>query len=166
MNSRAKLREKHDGAYDERASLRLWLRLLSCTMVIEKRLQRQLTTGFGSTLPRFDLLAALERHPEGLTMGALSKALLVSNGNVTGLVRSLVAEGYVTIESSPEDGRVSIAHLSDAGRAHFAAAAVAHQQWIESMFGHLAGGEREELFHLLGRLKESLSRASNVAEVA
>lgn len=165
MSGRSRLREKHEGAYDERASLRLWLRLLSCTMVIEKRLQRRLAARFGSTLPRFDALAALDRHPEGLTMSALSQALLVSNGNVTGLVRGLVAEGYVEVEASPEDGRVSIARLSEGGRAHFAVAAAVHQQWIEEMFGGLGGEEREALHALLGTLKESISTATTHEEV-
>lgn len=160
MSEVAQLREKHEGAYDERASLRLWLRLLSCTMVIEKRLQRRLASRFGSTLPRFDVLAALERHPEGLTMGALSQALLVSNGNVTGLVRGLAAEGYVQVEPSPDDGRVSIARLSQMGREHFAAAAAAHQHWIEEMFGGLDAQEREALHALLGSLKQSISTAA------
>jgi DNA-binding MarR family transcriptional regulator len=161
MSAPAQLREKHEGAYVERASLRLWLRLLSCTMVIEKRLQRRLATRFGSTLPRFDVLAALDRHPEGLTMGALSQALLVSNGNVTGLVRGLVAEGYVETGPSPDDRRVSIAHLSEAGRAHFAEAAAAHQHWIEAMFSRLDPGERDSLHALLGTLKQSLSTAAS-----
>lgn len=161
MSEGSQLREKHEGAYDERAYLRLWLRLLSCTMVIEKRLQRNLASRFGSTLPRFDVLAALERHPQGLTMGALSKALLVSNGNVTGLVRGLVAEGYVEVAPSPDDGRVSIASLSEAGREHFAAAAAEHQHWIEEMFGWLSAQERESLHELLGSLKESIFSAAN-----
>lgn len=165
MSAPAQLREKHEGAYDERASLRLWLRLLSCTMVIEKRLQRRLANRFGSTLPRFDVLAALDRHPDGLTMGELSQALLVSNGNVTGLVRGLVNEGYVTVVPSPSDRRVSIATLSDAGRAHFAEAATAHQHWIDEMFARLDAGERDALHALLGTLKQSLFTAVTQEDV-
>lgn len=165
MTGQLQLREKHEGAYDERASLRLWLRLLSCTMTIEKRLQRRLASRFGSTLPRFDVLAALDRHPEGLAMGALSKALLVSNGNVTGLVRGLVAEGYVEVDPSPEDGRVSIARLSKAGRAHFAEAAAAHQNWIEEMFAGLDTADVAALHTLLATLKESIATAASSGDV-
>ncbi|NWN33363.1 MarR family transcriptional regulator, partial [Klebsiella michiganensis] len=81
MSRPAPLREKHDGALDDRGSVRLWLRLLTCTTVIEKRLKRGFADRYDITLPRFDVMAALDRHPEGMTMGQLSQALLVSNGN-------------------------------------------------------------------------------------
>jgi DNA-binding MarR family transcriptional regulator len=164
MTAATQLREKHEGAYDERAALRLWLRLLSCTMTIEKRLQRRMAERFGSTLPRFDVLAALERHPQGLAMGALSRALLVSNGNVTGLVRGLAAEGLVEVAPSPDDGRVSVARLSERGRKTFAAAAAAHHQWIEDMFGGLEEPERDTLHALLGTLKQSIFAAATPQE--
>ncbi len=88
MTEALAIREKHDGALADRSSVRLWLRLLSCTMAIEKDVQRRFAER-GATLPRFDVLAALDRQPEGMTMGALSRALLVSNGNVTQLVQKL-----------------------------------------------------------------------------
>ena len=91
MTEALAIREKHDGALGDRSSVRLWLRLLSCTMAIEKDVQRRFAER-GTTLARFDVLAALDRHGEGMTMGALSRALLVSNGNVTQLVQKL-AEG-------------------------------------------------------------------------
>src|SRR5579883_1727733 len=77
-------------------SLRLWLKLLGCTLIVEKRLRARLDEDFATTLPRFDVLAALERHPHGLRMSALSEFLLVSNGNVTGVVSRLIEEGLVT----------------------------------------------------------------------
>ena len=93
------IREKHDGALADRSSVRLWLRLLSCTMAIEKDVQRRLGLR-GATLARFDVLAALDRHAEGMTMGALSRALLVSNGNVTQLVQKLAKDRLVRIAPS------------------------------------------------------------------
>lgn len=161
MSAPAQLREKHEGAYGERAALRLWLRLLSCTMVIEKRIQRRLTDRFQSTLPRFDVLAALQRHPEGMTMGALSQVLLVSNGNVTGLVRSLASDGFVAVNSSSEDRRVTVVRLTEAGRDHFEAAAAAHHQWIEEFFAGLDGSDQDHLYALLGKLKQSISTNAN-----
>ena len=95
------LREKHEALGDGRNSVRLWLRLLSCAMIVEKRLKRRFADQFGTTLPRFDVLAALDRAPDGLTMGALSRALLVSNGNVTALVRTLVGDGWAAIGEAP-----------------------------------------------------------------
>ena len=84
------------GAPHSKQSLRLWLKLLSCAMVVEKRLRARLDEDFDTTLPRFDVLAALERHAEGLKMSALSESLMVSNGNVTGVVTRLIEDGFVT----------------------------------------------------------------------
>jgi len=103
----AAMREKHDGMLDRSASVRLWLRLLSCTMVIEKQVRRGLSDNFDTTLPRFDVLAALDRHPEGMTMGALSSSLLVSNGNVTALVQKLISDGHVSPASRRPEKAIS-----------------------------------------------------------
>ncbi len=153
------IREKHDGKLGRSASVRLWLRLLSCTMVIEKQVRRGFADQFDTTLPRFDVLAALARHPEGMTMSALSRSLLVSNGNVTGLVQKLVHDGYATLVTSPEDRRASVARLNDAGIAYFEALADAHHGWIDDMLCGLSPSERKALFELLGGLKVSLAHA-------
>ena len=160
---RAAIREKHDGALDDRSSIRLWLRLLSCTMVMEKRVKRRLADRFGATLPRFDVLAALDRHPEGMTMGALSRSLLVSNGNVTALVQTLAKDGHVELSPSPADRRASIARLTASGRTHFAALAEAHHDWIDRMMAGLDRSEREALYNLLGALKASIAQAEEAA---
>ena len=154
---KATLREKHDGALDDRSEVRLWLRLLSCAMVIEKRLKRRFADRFGTTLPRFDVLAALDRHPEGMTMGALSRSLLVSAGNVTALVQSLAAEGQVALTPSPTDGRASIVTLTHAGAAHFATLAEAHHEWVSAMFEGMSRQQRDMLFDLLGAAKLSIA---------
>ncbi len=155
----AAMREKHDGMLDRSASVRLWLRLLSCTMVIEKQVRRGLSENFDTTLPRFDVLAALDRHPEGMTMGALSSSLLVSNGNVTGLVQKLVSDGHVALDPSPTDRRASVASLTKAGKRYLASLARSHHGWIEAMLSDLSGDQREMLYDLLGALKVSIAHA-------
>ena len=158
----AAIREKHDGGLDDRANVRLWLRLLSCTMVIEKRVRRRLDAQFATTLPRFDVLAALDRASE-MTMGELSRALLVSKGNVTALVQTLRTEGLVDMTPSPSDGRASIVRLTTKGAIHFAELAEAHHRWIDAMLGGLTPGEREQLFALLGRVKTSIAAEETAA---
>lgn len=160
---RAAIREKHDGALADRSSVRLWLRLLSCTMVMEKRVKRRLAERFGATLPRFDVLAALDRHPEGMTMGALSSSLLVSNGNVTGLVQALAKDGHVSMSPSPADRRASIVRLTPGGRSYFADLAEAHHGWIDEMVAGLSREERDALYNLLGALKASIAQAEEAA---
>ncbi len=158
------LREKHDGNIsdalddaDARGRVRLWLRLLSCTLVVEKRLKRRLAERFDTTLPRFDVLAALDRHAEGMTMGALSKSLLVSNGNVTALVQTLVRDGWVSLHTSLGDRRASIVALTPDGRTRFDTMATAHHEWLDRWLGGLDQHERVSLYGLLGKLKDSIA---------
>ena len=157
MNEALAIREKHDGALADRSSVRLWLRLLSCTMAIEKDVRRRLGQR-GATLPRFDVLAALDRHPAGMNMGALSRALLVSNGNVTQLVQKLAKDGLVRIAPSPADRRASIVRLTAAGRAEFAGLAAAHHDWIDGLVAGMDGDARETLYDALGDLKRSIAK--------
>ena len=159
MNHSVPIREKHDGALGDRSSVRVWLRLLSCTMAIEKEVQRRFVER-DMTLPRFDVLAALDRTRDGLSMGALSQALLVSNGNVTQLVQKLVREGLVEMHKLPKDRRSSIVRLTDEGRSRFGELARAHQDWIDQMIGGLDFTQRERLYVALGVLKTSIGKAS------
>lgn len=156
------IREKHDGALDDRSSVRLWLRLLSCTMAIEKIVQRRFAERFGTSLPRFDVLAALERHPDGMAMGALSRALLVSSGNVTQLVQKLVADGLVRMDPSPTDRRSSIARLTPRGAVHFVELAEAHHDWIDELLAGVDPDLRERLYEGLGTLKTSIAKGNAV----
>ena len=159
MNYAVPIREKHDGALGDRSSVRVWLRLLSCTMAIEKEVQRR----FGEqdmTLPRFDILAALDRKPDGLPMGALSRALLVSNGNITQLVQKLVQDGLVENRPLPSDRRSSIVRLTSAGQERFQQLAKAHHDWIDGMLAGLDFTQRERLYVALGVLKMSIARAT------
>ena len=157
--------EKHDGELAGPSSVRLWLRLLSCTVTIEKCVQRRLAERFETTLPRFDVMAALERRPDGMAMGELSRALLVSNGNVTAIVRKLAKDGHVTIAPLPSDRRSQIVRITPAGTSHFAKLAKAHHGWIDDLFVGLGEEEREALHAALGHLKRSLGEAAQKESV-
>jgi DNA-binding MarR family transcriptional regulator len=135
----------------------LWLRLFSCTALIEKQVQRRFAER-GTSLARFDLLAALDREGDGMTMGALSRALLVSNGNVTQLVQKLAKDDLVAIAPSPTDRRASIVRLTTQGRGHFAGLAAAHRDWIDALLAGMDAEPRETLYHALGHLKRSLAK--------
>ncbi|CAN7462915.1 MarR family transcriptional regulator [Phenylobacterium sp. LjRoot225] len=153
----ARIREKHDGALANRMEVRAWLRLLSCSTVVEKRLRRRFIEQFDTTLPRFDVLATLERHPDGVTMGELSRALLVSNGNVTTMVRQLESAGLISSRPAAEDRRSSIVALTEQGRTHFAELAEAHHAWIHGMFAGMTRADLDALYGLLAKLKSSIA---------
>ncbi len=141
---------------EHKEELRLWLRMLTCTTLVEAEVRRRLRTEFALTLPRFDLMAQLERAPAGLTLGELSRRLMVSNGNVTGLVERLTEAGQVERVPHPVDRRVVHVRLTPAGRAAFAGMAHAHAGWIGELFGALSPDELRQLMGLLGRVKQSV----------
>lgn len=151
------LPEKMGDPPHSKQSLRLWLRLLTCTNVIEKRVRNRLRCEFDTTLPRFDVLAALEHSPEGLTMGELSTHLMVSNGNVTGIVARLEKEGLVARRTAPNDRRTHFVRLTDKGLADFTAMAGAHEEWVDQMFAELDDAQIAALMELLDDLKSSLA---------
>jgi DNA-binding MarR family transcriptional regulator len=157
MSEALAIREKHDGALADRSSVRLWLRLLSCTLTIEKEVQRRFAA-HGATLARFDVLAALDRHPDGISMGALSRALLVSNGNTTQLVQKLAKDVLVRMRTAPDDRRSSIVRLTAKGRAEFDGLAAAHHDWIDALLADMDGDARETLYHALGDLKRAIAK--------
>jgi DNA-binding MarR family transcriptional regulator len=138
----------------DQESLRLWLRLFTTTTLVERRLDSALKREFGSTLPRFDLLAQLERAPDGLRMGELSERILTTGGNVTWLVRALEAEKLVTRRVSPTDKRAAVVRLTAAGKRHFAAMAQAHEQWIAEIFSALPANDRRAIHAQLGAVKD------------
>jgi len=150
------VREKHDGQLGGPKSIGLWLRLLSCSMVVEKRLRRRFEAQHNTTLPRFDVMAALDRAPQGLSMGELSRKLLVSNGNVTGLVRQLETQGLVSSTAAAKDRRASIVALTDDGRSVFADLASSHHAWLKAMLAGMAPDRQKLLFELLGELRASI----------
>lgn len=152
------------GAATGTDSLRVWLRLLSCTVLIERHVRDALRREFGSTLPRFDVLAQLAHaREEGmphLSMGELSRRLMVSNGNVTGLAGRLEREGLVKRTPAPHDRRQQRVELTRAGQEALDRMARPHREWIEGMFSPLGVSERRQLHRLLGTLKDAAESAS------
>ena len=144
------------GAPHSKQSLRLWLKLLSCSMIVEKRLRARLEREFNTTLPRFDVLAALDRHALGLKMSALSESLMVSNGNVTGVVTRLIDDGLVTRTVDQEDRRSATVRLTRKGRDIFLKMAAAHEQWMDEMFADLSDNQPDDLMRSLMQLRRSI----------
>ena len=138
---------------DERAGgkgrLRLWIRLLRATRIVEGELRERLKTRFGTTLPRFDVMSALYRQPEGMLMGDLSRFLLVSNGNVTGIVDRLVADGLVMRSRRDGDRRTSIVRLTAKGVETFRAMAAAHEDWVAELLGDVGESDAHKLSSML-----------------
>lgn len=145
-----------DAPAGQKDSLRLWLRLLTCANLIEAEIRKRLREQFGTTLPRFDLLAALDRHGEGMTLGDVSRRMMVSNGNVTGLATRLEAEGLVERRLDAGDRRAFRLRLTAKGAREFARQSAAHEGWIAELLGTLSEAERAQLHRLLGRTKSSI----------
>jgi DNA-binding MarR family transcriptional regulator len=146
---------------DHEAELRLWLRLLTCTTLIEGEVRRRLRDEFDVTLPRFDLMAQLDKAPNGMTLGELSQRMMVSNGNVTGLAERLVEQGLLDRRPSPNDRRAQIVSLTAEGRRTFRAMARTHEDWIARLFAGLDAAEIDQLMALLAKTKASARKAVN-----
>jgi DNA-binding MarR family transcriptional regulator len=140
-------------------SLKLWLRILSCTVRIENEIRSRLRATFGITLPRFDLMAQLERHPDGLRMGELSKRMMVTGGNVTGITDQLEREKLVLRVADPADRRASSVKLTAAGRRAFAEMAAVHEGWIEELLEDISSDDKGQLIELLSQMKRHLNDA-------
>ena len=145
---------------DDHEALRVWLRLLTCANLIETAIRAELRAEFDVTLPRFDLMAQLYRHPDGLRMGELSQRLMVTGGNVTGIAGQLENEGLVTRETHAEDRRSFVLTLTAAGRRSFTKMAARHEEWVAGLLQGLTDNERHELHRLLGRLKSTVQAAA------
>ena len=135
-------------------ALRLWLRMLTCTQLIEKQVRSQLRAQFDTTLPRFDLMAQLERAPEGMKMKELSRRMMVTSGNITGITDQLVAEGLVERMEVQGDRRAYRVRLTTQGRMQFIEMAHQHEQWIVDAFSSLSERDVTTLHRLLGKVKE------------
>ena len=140
---------------DHESELRLWLRLLTCTTLIEGEVRRRLRQEFDVTLPKFDLMAQLDKAPGGMTLGELSQRMMVSNGNVTGLSERLMALGLLDRRQSRSDRRAQLVSLTAEGRRAFRAMARAHEGWIAEIFSDLTSADVEALMRLLAKTKAS-----------
>jgi DNA-binding MarR family transcriptional regulator len=163
LDAETKAAERPHDHHDE---LRLWLRLLTCTTLIEGEVRRRLRTDFDVTLPRFDLMAQLDKTPDGMTLGELSSRMMVSNGNVTGLVERLVADRLIARKPAPNDRRAQIVRLTPAGRRAFRAMARAHEGWILEIFSDLRPSDISVLMGLLAKAKRSAARAVTDGDAA
>ncbi len=149
---------------DHGNELRLWLRLLTCATLIEGEVRRRLRERFHVTMPRFDLMAQLDKAPGGMTLSNVSKRMMVSNGNVTGLVERLVESGHIDRRTSETDRRVQVIRLTRLGRAEFRKMAQDHEGWIAEMFADLTEKDVRELMRLLAKAKTSAGRARGGAQ--
>lgn len=145
------------GAGHSKQALRLWLRLLTCSTEIKKIISNRLIREFDCTLPRFDILSALDRNRDGLTMGKLSQLLMVSNGNITGLVNRLVKEGLVERDATEQDRRIFRVTITPRGENAFKMMAQRHEQWLDDMFLGLDTDEIDALLTSLNDLRVSVS---------
>ncbi len=160
--SHALLREAQELGHEARATradhaaLKLWLRLLATSTQIENEVRRRLRERFDISLARFDYLAQLHRSPDGLRMSELSRRLMVTGGNVTGLTDELEREGYVAREAAPDDRRAWIVRLTAHGQTQFEAMAEEHERWIRGLFSGLDTKTMRQLYAQLGTLRVSL----------
>ena len=152
MDKEARLNGTTSAEHPE--ALRLWLRMLTCTQLIETEVRAGLRDDFATTLPRFDLLAQLERSPGGLKMNELSRRMMVTGGNVTGITDQLVAEGLVQRVAVPDDRRAYRVKLTAKGRRQFGVMAHAHEAWVVDAFAGLQAREVATLHRLLGKVKQ------------
>jgi DNA-binding MarR family transcriptional regulator len=160
LDAEAKALEAPAAHKDE---LRLWLRLLTCANMIEATVRRRLRDSFDVTLPRFDMMAQLDRAPDGMTLSELAQRMMVSNGNLTALVERLVEAGHLTRRASASDRRAQVVALTQAGRRAFRRMAVAHEDWIAELMAGLAPGDRAEMMRGLAKLKSSAQSATQHA---
>lgn len=161
LDRETKARERPGDHKDE---LRLWLRMLTCSTLIEREIRRRLREEFRTTLPRFDLMAQLEKFATGMTVGEVSQRLMVSNGNVTTVVGGLVDEGLVDKRPAPHDRRVQVISLTAQGRRQFRAMAEQHELWIADLFSGLSQQDVAAMMAALGRTKQSLQMAIAAAQ--
>ena len=149
--------EKQEQTPRKKRALRVWLGLLTSSQLIEKQVRARFRTEFDTTLPRFDVMAALAREPKGQTMGDISRWLLVSSGNVTGIVSRLVADGLVTRTRTVDARPTHLVRLSRKGQAEFERLSSTHEQWIKERRCGITRQEMAALDELLRKVKVCLA---------
>jgi len=154
---KTKEKSKESAADHSKESLRTWLRLLSCETVIEQHLRSLLRQNFSVTLPQFDVLSELERAGDPLTMSQLSKELMVSNGNVTGVIDRLEKTGFAKRVRAEHDRRIQYIELTAKGRKEFNKMASQHEKWLADLLSGLSLTEMGKLQELLLRMRQSVS---------
>lgn len=142
---------------DDHATTRLWLRLLTCTNLIESTLRSKMREEFSTTLPRFDFLAQLQRAPDGLSMGEISQRMMVSGGNVSGIASNLEVMGWIQRDADPSNRRTFIVTLTPLGTTRFAEMAERHEQWLNDLLGDLSAEDHGGLMRALAVVKRGIS---------
>lgn len=143
---------------ESKTRLRLWLRMLQVTRGVEAQLRENFREEFASTLPRFDVMAALQTYPKGLKMSELSGVLKVSNGNVTGIVDRLVSDGLIIRSPVPGDRRALLVRLTKRGEEEFARQAASHQQWIDDLLSVIDPDEADNILRSMERIVPSIAK--------
>ncbi len=143
--------------------LRLWIRILRAARAIEAEVRERLRVQFEVTLPQFDVMAALERKPDGMTMTELSRFLMVSNGNVTGIIDRLVADKMVVRQAPVDDRRAIIVRLTPRGLKQFTAMAKAHETWVDGLLSEFDAGEADTLIRHLDGLSSRIRNGGSHA---
>ena len=159
--TRFKSMNKNEKVFDanephSKEAIRTWLRLLSCESVIEQQLRSLFRTNFSVTLPQFDVLSELERTGQQMTMSELSRELMVSNGNVTGVIDRLEKNGFVTRTRAEHDRRIQYIELTDKGRREFDEMAQSHERWLDDMLSDLSLADMASLQQLLLKTRNSV----------
>ena len=131
--------------------LKTWIRLLGVTRGAENHLRDYLRRAHATTLPRFDVMAALWRKRDGVTMSELSRLLLVSNGNATAVVDRLEADGMVRREAEDGDRRRIRVRLTPEGLEAFEIMALGHEAEVDAILGRLSETDLEALRDILSR---------------
>lgn len=140
----------------EKQGLRLWLRIVSCAQVVEQEMRTMLREKFDMTMPRFELLATLDRVPAGLTMGELSQWLLVTKGNITGIAERLSEDGYVRRQPTPTDRRSFVVTLTPKGRKAFKEMEQEYEQLLERIFADVSDDDSDNFAGVLTRVREAV----------
>ena len=159
MNIAVKVKPKPAAPSLSKQRLRLWIRILRAARAIEAEVRERLRINFDVTLPQFDVMAALERKPDGMTMTELSRFLMVSNGNVTGIIDRLVGDKLVARQAPANDRRAIIVRLTPRGLKDFTAMAKAHQGWVDNLLSDFNAAEAETLIHHLDGLSGRIRNA-------
>lgn len=137
--------------------LRVWLKLIKAQTLIENEIRSRLRSEFDTTLPRFDVMSALQRFPDGLKMSEISDLLKVSNGNVTGIVERLTKDGLALRVAVPNDRRVQRVQLTKKGRASFKKMAISHEQWLNEMLEQFGSRQLQSMNTLLDKVTNQLN---------
>ena len=159
---KTKEKSKESSVEHSKESLRTWLRMLSCETVIEQQLRSLLRKNFSVTLPQFDVLSELERAGDPLTMSQLSKELMVSNGNVTGVIDRLEKTGFARRVRAEHDRRIQFIELTTKGRKEFDKMAAQHERWLADLLSDLSLTEMSKLQELLLKTRQSVVEYKSV----